>query len=323
MGAKKAGDDMDIENKLDRDAPDHLGGRPGDKDGGSSLTRRLAAELSTNHVDIPLLACCLCSGLTDSTLYNGEQPIPAPRHRQADTKLTNFSNQRTAHSSPCKPVNQTTTKTHTTLQQPDTSTAGNTIFVALGASHQNTKPYGWARSLCSIGCFILGSLSFSRLSATLGPKRRLTLTLSFLLQSILIIVAAAIVQGGAINGTIPQPPTTATTAVRWNELAPIALLSFQSAAQIVSSRALGLAEVPTVVVTSLLCDLMSDTQLLAPPTANVKRNRRVAAFVLTLVGAIAGGWISKATRGVEYALWVVAGIKLVITAGWLVWREKA
>ncbi|KAL1638182.1 hypothetical protein SLS58_008922 [Diplodia intermedia] len=272
---------MDIENKLERDAPD----LPAKQRPSNSITRRLNAELSTNHVDIPLLACCLCSGLTDSTLYNA---------------YSTFVSMQT----------------------------GNTIFVALGASHQNTKPYGWARSLCSIGCFVLGSLFFSRLSLLLGPKRRVALTASFLLQTLLVVVAAAIVQGGAVDGAVPQPPSTTTTTagdvvvVRWNQLAPIALLSFQSAAQIVASRALGLGEVPTVVVTSLLCDLMSDAHLLAPLTGNVKRNRRAAAFVLTLVGAIAGGWISKATKGVEYALWVVAGIKLGITFAWALWREK-
>ncbi|KAK0659538.1 hypothetical protein DIS24_g3798 [Lasiodiplodia hormozganensis] len=266
---------MDIENKLDRDAPD-LGGK---KPSSGPLTRRLKAELSTNHMDIPILACCLCSGLTDSTLYNA---------------YSTFVSMQT----------------------------GNTIFVALGASHQNTKPYGWARSLCSIGFFVLGSFFFSRLGALLGPKRRGTLIASFLLQSCLVIVAAAIVQGGAIDGTVPQSKSAATE-VHWNELAPIALLSFQSAAQIVCSRTLGLSEVPTVVVTSLLCDLMSDTQILASLTGNVKRNRRASAFILILVGAIAGGWISKATRGVQYALWVVAGVKLGITLGWVLWKEKA
>ncbi|OJD34195.1 uncharacterized protein BKCO1_24000137 [Diplodia corticola] len=266
---------MDIKNKLDRDAPDLAAKqRPSNR-----ITRRFKAELSTNHVDILLLACCLCSGLTDSTLYNA---------------YSTFVSMQT----------------------------GNTIFVALGASHQNTKPYGWARSLCSIGCFVLGSLFFSRLSLLLGPKRRIALTTSFALQTMFVVVAAAIVQGGAIDGAVPQRTSSADAAVHWNELAPIALLSFQSAGQIVCSRALGLGEVPTVVVTSLLCDLMSDTALLAGLTANVKRNRRAAAFALTLVGAIAGGWISKATRGVEYALWVVAGIKLGITAAWALWREK-
>ncbi|KKY25566.1 hypothetical protein UCDDS831_g02037 [Diplodia seriata] len=264
---------MDIENKFERDAPD----LPAKQRPSNSITRRLNAELSTNHVDIPLLACCLCSGLTDSTLYNA---------------YSTFVSMQT----------------------------GNTIFVALGASHQNTKPYGWARSLCSIGCFVLGSLFFSRLSLVLGPKRRVALATSFLLQTFLVVVAAAIVQGGAVDGAVPQQQPG--SVVRWNQLAPIALLSFQSAGQIVGSRALGLGEVPTVVVTSLLCDLMSDALLLAPLTGNVKRNRRAAAFVLTLVGAIAGGWISKATKGVEYALWVVAGIKLGITIAWALWKEK-
>lgn len=68
---------MDVENKLNRDAPD-LGQKAGDNRRGGPLTRRLAAELSPDHVDIPLLACCLCSGLTDSTLYNGKH-LPSVR----------------------------------------------------------------------------------------------------------------------------------------------------------------------------------------------------------------------------------------------------
>lgn len=30
------------------------------------------SEVSTNHADVLILACCLISGLTDSTLYNGK-----------------------------------------------------------------------------------------------------------------------------------------------------------------------------------------------------------------------------------------------------------
>ncbi|KAF2143945.1 uncharacterized protein K452DRAFT_268460 [Aplosporella prunicola CBS 121167] len=197
---------------------------------------------------------------------------------------------------------------------------GNTIFVALGASNQNTKPYGWARSLCSIGFFILGSLFFSRLYNFLGPRCRRTLVLSFLIQTLFVMVAAAIVEGGAINGNVPN--VSDPGVVRWNELAPVAMLSFQSAGQIVTSRALALGEIPTVVITSLLCDLMSDTAILAGLTQNIKRNRRIAAFTLTLVGAIAGGWISKATKGVEAALWVVMGIKFLLMSAWIVWPKK-
>lgn len=108
-------------------------------------------------------------------------------------------------------------------------------------------------------------------------------------------------------------------AIHWNQLAPIALLSFQSAGQIVSSRALDVGEIPTVVITSLLCDLFSDPKLFDPPTKNIKRNRRIIAFVLTLVGAIIGGWVSKATKGVQTMLWVAGAIKFVLAAMWSFW----
>ncbi len=104
------------------------------------------------------------------------------------------------------------------------------------------------------------------------------------------------------------------------ELALIALLSFQAAGQIVNSRGLGLSEVPTVVITTLLCDLVSDEHVLAPLNQNIKRNRRAVAFVLTMSGAICGGWLSKITGTVQPSLWFVAGIKGLITLYWLVWR---
>ncbi|RAL65697.1 hypothetical protein DID88_005365 [Monilinia fructigena] len=183
---------------------------------------------------------------------------------------------------------------------------GNTIFVALGASGQNNRPFGWARSLVSIGFFCIGSFTFSRCHRFFGPLQRSTLIASFLLQSCCILVAAALVQGGAIEGTVP-----AGLENYWNQIAPIALLSFQSAGQIVSSRVLGVGEVPTIVITSLLCDLLSDPLLFSPATQNSKRNRRAIAFVLTLVGAIVGGWVSKITKSVSPMLWVAGGSSMI------------
>ncbi|KAM3498638.1 hypothetical protein MY10362_008049 [Beauveria mimosiformis] len=196
---------------------------------------------------------------------------------------------------------------------------GNTIFVALGTSGFNNKPYGWARSLCSIGFFIIGSFCFARLAMLLGGKRRGVLGLSFFCQSVLVMLAAALIQGGVIDGSYPSH--RAPGSVDFKEIAVIALLSFQAAGQIVSSRTLSVGEIPTVVVTSMLCDLMSDPALLAW-AKNDKRNRRFVAFVLTLVGAICGGWISKASGAVQPSLWTVAGIKLVLAISWLFWTEK-
>ncbi|KAK7523362.1 DUF1275 domain protein [Phyllosticta citriasiana] len=193
---------------------------------------------------------------------------------------------------------------------------GNTIFIALGASGQNSKPYGWVRSLTSLLSFICGSFFFSRIVNKLGARRRFTLLLSYLLQSCFVVIAASLAQAGVIDGSVPQPPNPEGTP-RWNELGPIALLSFQGAAQIVVSRGVGLNEVPTLVLTSLLCDLFSDPGLAAPLSANAKRNRRVIAFVLTLLGAIAGGWISKETGGIMCALWLVAAGKFVVAVCWV------
>ncbi|KAI2615291.1 hypothetical protein GGR54DRAFT_306664 [Hypoxylon sp. NC1633] len=190
---------------------------------------------------------------------------------------------------------------------------GNTVFVALGTSGQNNKPFGWARSLCSIGCFTIGCLAFSRLHKLIGIGRlRRTLLFSFFLQTVFVVIAATIIQTGVVDGTYPSPRDP--NDVEFLELAPIALLSLQAAGQIVNSRGLGVGEVPTVVITSLLCDLVSDEGLLNPLRENANRNRRAVAFVLTLLGAICGGWISKWTGAVQPSLWFVAAIKAAITS---------
>ncbi|GAB1197550.1 hypothetical protein APSETT444_006847 [Aspergillus pseudonomiae] len=193
----------------------------------------LRAEIQPAHADVLLFACCLCSGLVDSTLYNG-------------------------------------------------------------------------------------SFIFARLNRLFGPKKRGTLILSFGLQVVMLILTACLVQSGVIAG-LPLH-NLATTEPDWTQEVPIVLLSIQSAGQIVASRALGYNEIPTVVITSLLCDLMSDPKLFL--LRNEKRDRRIIAFVLTLVGAIAGGWITKGTGDIYAALWIAAGIKLGIASAWLFWKEE-
>lgn len=47
----------------------------------------------------------------------------------------------------------------------------------------------------------------------------------------------------------------------WKSMIPVAMLSFQSAGQIVDSRTLTLAEILSVVVTSMLHDLVTEPKL--------------------------------------------------------------
>lgn len=196
---------------------------------------------------------------------------------------------------------------------------GNTIFVGLGASGQpTTKPYGWARSLTSIGCFILGSFFFSRFCRYLGPLKRSTLVASFLLQSIVVFFCGAIVQSNVVDGSVQQPGGE----IKWLEEIPIALLSFQSSGQMVGSRNLSLSEIPTIVVTSVLCDFASDPDLMSSLTRNAKRNRRLLAFLGILVGAVIGGWIAKVTEGLQTVIWIVGVIKVIVTVSWAFWPQK-
>lgn len=173
------------------------------------------------------------------------------------------------------------------------------------------------KSLTSIICFILGALFFSRFCRYFHPLRRGTLSASFLIQSLFILIATAIIEAGVINGAVPN--LTGHNDIDWKSEIPIALLSFQSAGQMVGSRILNLNEIPTVVVTSLLCDFASDPLIASPLQANARRNRRVLAFFGILCGAVAGGWISKATGEIQTVLWIAGGIKLLVAIAWTMW----
>ncbi|KAJ5655068.1 hypothetical protein N7490_002071 [Penicillium lividum] len=185
---------------------------------------------------------------------------------------------------------------------------GSTIFLGLGASNQPTsKPWGWLRSLLSITAFFTGAMIFSISMRTVGSLRRSTLFVSFLVQTDLIIIAVALIQANLIPHS--SNDSTLDGGPLFLELIPIGLLAFQSAGGMTCSRALGYNEIPTVVLTS-------------KPTSNVKRNRRIGGVVLLLIGAIVCGWLSRSSGGMESALWMAAGLKLVAAVGWLLWKAK-
>lgn len=249
------------------------------------------SEIAMEHADIPIIACCLVSGLCDSSAYNAWSCF----------------------------VSMQTGMIILPSQQSLLTVAGNTIFLALGASGQPTSnPFGWLKSLVSLASFCLGCFVFASTSRV-NSKSRGTLAMSFVVQSVFIIIAAALVQAGVV----PQPHglvTESRSKTNLIELLPLGFLAFQSGGQIVASRILEFNEVPTTVLTSVYCDIASDPKLLARD--NVKRNRRVAAVMFVLVGGIAGGWISRSKAGMSTSLWIAAGIKLVIALSWSLWKSK-
>ena len=131
----------------------------------------------------------------------------------------------------------------------------------------------------------------------------------------LIITAASILTWGP-----KSTPEQTKTALSWNVLVPIALVAFQSCGQAVTSRALKYNALTSVVLTSLYCDLFSDAELFS--LHNVERNRRVAAPLLLLVGAILGGTFAHSTIGTAGVLWIAAGLKSLVVVTWLLWRGE-
>jgi hypothetical protein len=194
---------------------------------------------------------------------------------------------------------------------------GNTVVLGLGASSQPLgAPNGWARSLVSIAGFLVGAITFARCTKALGARRRGPLFLSFAFQALLIVIAATLLQTDAIQH---QNGRSITLEKPLMSLIPIALLAFQSAGSINSTRMLGFNEIPGVVLTSVYYDIASDPGLFEGFNRNAKRNRRVGGVVMLLIGAIAGGWLSRTHGGMACVLWVAAALKFGVGVGWLFW----
>ncbi|RHZ52148.1 hypothetical protein CDV55_104342 [Aspergillus turcosus] len=196
---------------------------------------------------------------------------------------------------------------------------GNTVFIALGVSGQPVYPaYLWAKSLVAVAVFILSMVVYIYVSRLLSPRRRSTLLLSFSAQTLALLAAAILVETGAVS----RRPEDPRAPIQWMQILPISLLSFQAAGQIVTSRMLAFDEIPTVVLTTLLCDLLVDKELLARGwRSNPRRNRRVGAFLALFLGAMTAGGLSKVTE-MAASLWLAMVLKLGIVVAWLVWKAE-
>ncbi|KAK2006766.1 hypothetical protein LZ32DRAFT_75577 [Colletotrichum eremochloae] len=242
----------------------------------------LRDDVNIRYTDIPVLACCLVSGLCDSVAVNAAGVFVSMQ-------------------------------------------TGNTIFMALGASRLPAgEPLLWLKSLSSIAAFWLGCFFFSK-SRHIHPTRRSTLVLSFLLQASLVFLAAAFAQTRLVAGfgATSVPGSDSNHEFKTSEdplvMVPLALLAFQFGGQIVTSRMLGYNEVPTNVLTSVYCDLLSDPKLFAPLKENPKRNRRFLAVVLLILGGITGGWLQRSRAGMPGALWISGAVKFIIAVAWMAW----
>jgi uncharacterized membrane protein YoaK (UPF0700 family) len=186
---------------------------------------------------------------------------------------------------------------------------GNTVYFGLGAIDPKSSDR-WIKSLISVSFFCLGSFAFGRFHRYFSPRARWLLAASFFVQMLLVAACAVIV-------TID----TKGDDLRWQVVVPLAVVAFQSSGQAVTSRALDYDALTSVVLTSIYCDLFSDTELLAGFGKNIERNRRAAAPLCLLLGAMLGGYWSHSDTGLAGALWVAVGLKFSIVVAWLLWER--
>lgn len=107
------------------------------------------------------------------------------------------------------------------------------------------------------------------------------------------------------------------------DLLPIALLSFQAAGKVVASRVLEHTQLPTIVISVLYTDLVSDPSFFSGGLfGNGPRNRRLGGVLFYFAGAVLGGVFASSRFGFAGALWVAAVVKGGIVLGWFGWRER-
>lgn len=219
------------------------------------------------------------------------------------------------------------------------------------ASHQQQ----YYKSLVSIGSFCLGTLFFSflhRYPTTLSKnptsRRRWVFSLSFLIQTLLITVAATLVtlnlvsdlpfvsgvfSSGSDRGRHAANEPTIRENLNYLDLCPISLLAFQSAGQVTLSRVLGLIELPTIVLSTLFHDFTADLYGIRKSwqestsisdfvfTHQRRQEKRLFSIFALFVGGIVGGEMYKSSVGMSGALWLAAGLKLGVTMMWLCWKK--
>ncbi|KAL9008543.1 MAG: hypothetical protein Q9173_006341 [Seirophora scorigena] len=134
---------------------------------GKQLRKYLLAPVNLRHADLPLLACCFVTGITDAGAYNA---------------WGTFMGMQTGKHK------------------------GNTVFLALGVAGLplNGVPLRWLRSLISISTFMLGSLISTSITRRFGHTRRLFLCLNFLIQGLSIFVAAILINSDVIPENSPN-----------------------------------------------------------------------------------------------------------------------
>lgn len=178
---------------------------------------------------------------------------------------------------------------------------GNTALLAVGALSLTSQPCKEPPDLrligISLGLFVAGGFIFGQVGSHLGSMRRSWLVTSNVFQTVLVFIVAALRHWYAgSNLDSPRP------------LSVVGMLAFAMSGQVSMARTSGIAEIPTVVLTSAYIDFTSDKRFLV--LDNRPRNRRVGFIAFFILGAFVGGIVYR-WSGAPLALLICAVLKTI------------
>ncbi|KAJ5215598.1 uncharacterized protein N7498_002005 [Penicillium cinerascens] len=151
---------------------------------------------------------------------------------------------------------------------------GNTALLAVGALNIGGDLVKLQNVGVSLGLFIAGGMILGQMGNALGPRRRLWLLFTNLLQTTLVCVATGLRWKCATHDGTP------------GSLVVLSLLAFASGGQIAVARTVNVPEITTGMVTSAYIDLLVDPHIFA--VENRSRNRRFFFICNLLLGSFIG-----------------------------------
>jgi uncharacterized membrane protein YoaK (UPF0700 family) len=175
--------------------------------------------------------------------------------------------------------------------------------VLLGFALSGATGPSIAASLVALAGFLVGAGAGGRLAVVSGAHRRLWLSTSCAVQTVLVSVAAATTAAGVLR---PDGPS---------RLALLALLGIAMGLQNATARRLAIPDLTTTVLTQTLTGLAAESPLAGG--VNPRPMRRTAAVVAMLGGALAGGALTL-HAGLPVCLAVTAVLLGLVTLGFAV-----
>lgn len=179
---------------------------------------------------------------------------------------------------------------------------GNTVSLAISAVGLFPGSNFYVSDIAvSFGLYILGCWTLGQTGVYVGSTRRLWVLVSSMIQTVMVLAAATLMNTVEMNLDRPIGPTF------WSA---IALLAFAGGGQVAMSRGVRVPEISTANASLAMVDFLIDPNICAKH--NRSRNRRVSFLFMLAAGGFVGAYVHKNFSS-SITLMISGIIKLLVT----------